>query len=473
MGGSLTCVSRQYMCCSLREKQEPGSNFALNRLPQFRCVEAEVHVDCPCEIAFAPLYQQEAAVPRRLAVASKQEVCVYHLPDYPSEPGEPPRLVQTHVLKIDPGQVITRIRFNEDDSSRHLIIAAALDPTLSKPDEGASLETAGKAVVVQVWQCDGSLARSSLGPDQLQKPPIQWKWGQGCVASLDEHSAPVRHLVGNKTYLLTGDSSGECRLWQKTRSFSRRSMATLHPGSMASLEMDRLFVYSIAEDSCSISAWSLPDLTLKLVVPVDLSQEAVVRMLLSAQLPAVQQEPFLSARSNDPPQDGIPNLRLARVNLFLRPPSRWAGCPGTTRGPRAPRGSLFVAGVLNDEASVAGAGAGVLMEWNLAGKPDKLTGTQQPCCRSMQIAHESAIVDLVYGPYDNGPLVSCCASGMFRIWESLTEGLCFSQQLQLSLSALNAGIVPAMAVEHPCGIYAVVGTRMLSVWHRHLDNGGM
>merc|ERR1712087_993166 len=99
-----------------------------------------------------------------------------------------------------------------------------------------------------------------------------------------------------------------------------------------------------------------------------------------------------------------------------------------------------------------GAGAGVLMEWSLSGRLDKQSGMHEPSCRSMQIAHESAIIDMVYGPYDNGPVITCCKGGTFRVWEFLIErGLCCSQQIQLQSPYEH----PGMAVEHSYGIYAI------------------
>merc|ERR1712039_510230 len=164
--------------------------------------------------------------------------------------------------------------------------------------------------------------------------------------------------------------------------------------------------------------------------------------------------------------------RLARLNLLRRPLSRWAGWQGSSRGGKIPRGSLFLAGVLGDGCEVAGPGAGVLMEWSMGDKPR---------CQSAQIAHDSPITALVYGPYDNGPLITADAKGVFRVWEFLLEkGLCFSQQIDLICPLpshidcrMDSGGTPdsvAIAVEQPRSLYVVVGVKRLFVWSRHEEN---
>lgn len=435
------------MCCSLREKQEPGGIFSSTRPPQFRCLEAQVQLVCPALVTFAPLHQQEAAVNRRIAVANKQQLHVYQLLNPHPEPGEPPNLFQTHVLNVAPGQAITRILFCEEDSSHDLIIA------------GEQAEGLGHSV--QVWNCDSPV--HPFLPTTEQLTHTVWKWGEGCKASLDHHRATVVHLACNHAYLLTGDVDGQCVLWQKHQAFNKRAEALLHVGGIADLVVDKLFVYSAGRSDTRIHVWSMPDLSPILIVPMGFPDDSVIRMAFSAQLPRTHDESHSSvtARSTLPLSDEVPfGTRLARLNLLRRPPSRWAGSPGTMRGSKAPRGSLFVAGVLQED-DLQCAGAGVLMEWSFLGNPS---------CRSLQIVHETPIVDLVYGPYDNGPLITADAGGTFRIWGFLLDrGLSLLQQILLPVqgSEFDGIAFPAMAMEHPYGVYVVTGTRTLSVWYRH------
>jgi hypothetical protein len=120
--------------------------------------------------------------------------------------------------------------------------------------------------------------------------------------------------------------------------------------------------------------------------------------------------------------------------------------------------------VLGEAASdIAGKGAGLLMEWSLGDKPT---------IQSVQIAHDSPIVSLVYGPWDNGPVITADAKAVFRVWEfNLERGLCFSQQVNLLYPThpndLPGG--PAMAVEQPGKLYVSVGAKRLYVWQRQQE----
>jgi len=99
------------------------------------------------------------------------------------------------------------------------------------------------------------------------------------------------------------------------------------------------------------------------------------------------------------------------------------------------------------------------MEWSLSDKPR---------CKTVQIAHDSPILCLCYGPYDNGPVITADAKGVVRVWEMMLEtGLRFTQQIDLLCLMGPAGI--AVAVEQPFGLYVAVGGRRLYVWHRHQE----
>lgn len=134
-----------------------------------------------------------------------------------------------------------------------------------------------------------------------------------------------------------------------------------------------------------------------------------------------------------------------------------------------PRGVFFVAGVLGEsrgsqmvqKPAQPNNGIGLLMEWRFG---------DQTVCTSAQIAHSSPIVSMVYGPYDNGPLVTADARGIFRIWETLLDsGLRFSQQIEL-LCAPKGEI--AVCVEQPRGLYVAASGKRLLVWQRYHDENG-
>lgn len=456
-------VSRSYMCCSVRDKQGLR-DFPLDRPPQFECVEVDVHLEKAVMVSFAPLHQREASNQRRLALASPHEVNIYRLPDGDLTPGEPPQLVLTHSLKLDPGYSVSSIMFSDEDNSRHLAVAVG-------PEAGRF----GDDHVVRVWNCESLLplpTSDSPRPDATEPLQsarfIELKQNEGYIASLGEHKALVTRMATNKTYLLTADSGGECRLWQKNRAFTKRGAALLHAGGISDLAVDRLFAYSAGNEDRRICAWALPDLSPVLVIPCDIPEDLLVGLTSSQQTKAEAMQ-ATTAEASTPAAPSSQYCRLARVNLLRRPLSRWAGWQGSSRGPKAPRGSLFAAGVMREGCEVAGAGAGVLMEWTLGEKPQ---------CQSVQIAHDSPIVALVYGPYDNGPLISADGKGVFRVWEFLLErGLCFTQQIELTcLSTEEGGLYRlAVAVEQPRGIYVAAGSKRLYVWQRHQDanSGGL
>jgi len=465
-------VSRHYMCCSLRDKQGFGDGIMDGRSPHFQCLEAAIQLDCPVMVAFAPLHQREASCLRRLAVANTHEVNVYRMPEGDvADHGAPPQLMLTHTLKLDPGTVVNGILFSDEDSSRQLLVSMG-------PEGGKH----GPRYPVKVYSCEQIPAwlPQVLHPVPEQTPAtadassasatamvVDWKEHE-VIAILEEHKAPVMRLATNKTYLLTADAVGECRLWQRNRGFARRALATLHTGGVSDLIMDRLWAYSAGCEDRRICVWTLPELSPVLSIAVDLPDELVMgtRPCQSA-LPRMEAEAgteqAVVTEATGSAAPDAPRCHLSRINLLQRPLSRWAGWQGSTRGTKAPRGSLFVAGVLGEGSEIAGAGAGVLMQWTLG---------ETAMCQNAQIAHDTPIVTLVYGPYDNGPLITADSKGIFRVWELLLErGLCLSQQLEVpgvrvDLAA-NGIHCPAVAVEQPQGLYIAAGAPRLLVWQRH------
>jgi len=456
------------------------------RPPQFQCLEVDIQLHCPVMVAFAPLHQREASSLRRLAVANAHEVNVYRVFESDDvDLGAPPQFVLTHMLKLDPGTVVNGILFSDEDSSRQLLVSTG-------PECGRH----GAQYSVKVWSCEqipcwqqvlpsAALTPNSGSPGRGHVPAVleassasttprvvDWADHEGYIANLDEHKAPVTRLATNKTYLLTADAVGECRLWQRNKGFARRALATLHPGGVTDLIVDRFFAYSAGCEDRRICAWTLPELSPVLSIAADIPGELVTGTGPGRPtLPRVEADEHTEqAASTESTGSAVlhvqnaPQCRLERINLLRRPLSRWAGWQGSAKGgTKAPRGSLFVAAVLGSGCEIAGAGAGILMEWTLG---------DTAVCQNAQIAHDSPIVSLVYGPYDNGPLITADAKGVFRVWESMLErGLCLSQQLDVpgvcvDLAA-NGIHCPAVAVEQPRGLYVAAGAPRLLVWQRH------
>lgn len=479
-------ASRGIMCCSLRDKHGQAE-VPDGTPPRFQYLEFDLEIDRPNFVSFAPVFQrQEVPMARRVAVASKKEVHVYriHDADLMQDPKHSvtlePTLPLAHSLKLESSkQIITSILFFDEDASRQLAVAFA-------PEPNAKGETC-----VRIWNCDTKSKESGNTSDEIATVTA-WKFNDGYIASLDDHSAPVRCLATNRTYFLTLDDNGECRVWQKGRAFARRATGVFHQSSgVADLALDRLFAYSAGREDRRVCVWGLPALTPISVIPMDISeatlswpcaptngvasshdgsvtwrssQDATVVGSVSA--PAAVIASGTGASMQNVALAGSGN-RLVRLSHIRRPLSRWAGWQGSSRGPKAPRGWLFVAGVLGDvsasqsSSSSAQSGLGVLVECSLGEKPS---------CHHAQVVHESPIAAMAYGPYDNGPLVTADAKGVFRVWElQLGKGLRFSQQLELLWLAPKLQELQ-IAVEQPRGLFVVSsGSKRLFVWQRYND----
>lgn len=468
-------ASRGYMCCSVRDKY--GQQDVMPEgitTPRFQCTEIDLELEKPKFVSFAPVFQrQEVPLVRRVAVASTKEVHVYRVPDTELLPGEqqssPNSFPMVHALKVEGKQVITSVLFCDEDASRQLAVAFAPDGNV-KGDH-----------CVRVWNCDAKEAWL-VG----EEPPklIPWKYSDGYLTSLDDHTAPITCLATNRTYFVTADKIGECRVWQKGRAFARRATHTLHSSGVTDLAVDRLFAYSAGHEDRRICVWSLPALSPVVVIPMEIPEGLLTWVPVTnngtseLNVPssrASQAETVVGAGVAVPAAAALADLnpgagtgrsaggsgRLVRLSFLRRPLSRWAGWQGSTRGPKAPRGWLFVAGVLGGDGASASSGQGVLMEWSLG---------EKPVCQSAQVVHDSPLAALAYGPYDNGPLITADARGIFRVWElQLGKGLRFSQQIELLWLAPGQGELQ-IAVEQPRGLYAVsTGGRRLFVWQRHHD----
>merc|ERR1719433_1233152 len=345
----------------------------------------------------------------------------------------------------------------------------------------------------------------SASPRSGDRRPTSWTVGEGYSASLEEHAAPVVRMAVSATFLLTGDGSGECRAWHKTRAFMPRANARLHSGGVIDLVMDRLFCYSIGEEDLFVRIWSVPELKAVSAIPMFLCENLMPSpSQFSVQTPrrrketadgmeappgspapsprtaqvteeektAMAQSPFQDLQySVRRSQRGCLErpLRLTRLTALRRPTSRWSAAQGTARGTNMPRGLLFVAAVVADGQEGVPEGSGVLMEWLLGAEPH---------CHCSQMAHDTPVVVLAHGPYDNGPVVTGDAKGLFRVWD-YTPRLWCSQEVQAgTLSSTDAAAVlpsqPAFAVD-PLrrALYSTVGDKRLFVWrqHDHMEDG--
>mmetsp|Transcript_88333 Transcript_88333/g.175624 ORF Transcript_88333/g.175624 Transcript_88333/m.175624 type:complete len:494 (+) Transcript_88333:63-1544(+) len=480
------------MCCSLRDKGSRGGRFSMSaEIPQFIYSEVELPLEQPRLLAFAPLWQSGVVGARRMAIASSNMVHVYRLSDASNE--EDAGSMTMHLestLSMEEGQEVSALIFKDQDTSRHIVVAYGPAVGHTGPN------------MVRVWGCESKHAMPLGSP----RSPTSWTVQEGYSASLEDHGAPVVRMAVSATFLLTGDGSGECRAWHKTRAFLPRAHAKLHNGGIIDLVMDRLFCYSIGEEDLFVRIWNVPELKQVSAIAMFLCENLMPSPgQLAPQSPRKRKD---AADGMDPPP-GTPAptpraehlqvseeektamaqspfrdlqysvrrsqrgcldrpLRLARLTAVRRPTSRWSAAQGTARGTNMPRGLLFVAGVVADGQDGIPDGSGVLMEWSLGAEPH---------CHCSQMAHDTPIVVLAHGPYDNGPVVTADEKGLFRVWD-YTPRLWCSQEVQAG-TAGNTGaarlpVLPAFAVD-PLrrALYSTVGDRRLYVWrqHDHMEDG--
>lgn len=456
----------QHVCCSMREKYDTYNNgFSPTGPPQFLTGEVHIGVESPRFLAFAPLWQRDNSPPRRLALAGRHEVHVYLVSE--TEIHEDPtttsnaggetslQLRLEHSMELDADMEVTAMIFSDDSSSKTLVIAAS-------PISDAARRTHQ----VRFFSCDSQASQNGTNLDDGELPVNVWTWDDSHASALEEHGAPVTHLVTSQTMLVTADRSGTCGTWQKNKGFSKRHTSRkLHKGSIADLSVDRFFVYTCGREDKMISVWSVPDLQPIMETFAEIPRDLFFNKSSGSVVPAqrvADGSPDISApRAVGASQAKAKSdaYQLSELTALRRPLSRWAGSQGSTRSAKAPKGTLFVAAVLADDCEAAGVGAGVLMEWAMAA-----TGDARAICQSAQVAHDSPIISIAYGPYDNGPVITADMRGVFRVWDCVPR-LTLSQHLEF-FSAPQATPHLTMVVEPQRGLYTCTGDRRLFVWRR-------
>lgn len=412
-------VSRS-ICCSVREKDGKRPMVKNADSPQFHQFEVGIALEKPRLTAFAPLWHTGIITPRRLAIAGERIVHVYSVSDGAFD--QSPALVLEHTLQLEDGMTVTALQFRDEDSSRTLAVAY-----------GPSHEGTADDCRIRLWACDGNA--------------LNWSQNEGFITSLDAHTAPISHLAVSSTFLLSADKSGMCHVWVKNRGFALRTSAQLHQNSgFADLVVDRLYAYSIGDKDPAVCVWAMPDLNAVLSIRLDTMEG----------LPWAGGGGFPRAATPGL-QGGDPACLLSSLSALRRPTSRWSGSQGSTRHAGVPRGMLFVAGVLAEGSGIAGQGGAVLMEWTLGAHPS---------CQSAQMAHDSPIVAMAYGPYDNGPLITADGKAVFRVWD-YTPRLWCSQQIDLG-SAQHGNPRISISVD-PLNraLYTSVGEKRLYLWRQH------
>lgn len=427
------------LCCSLREKSDGGaavpprpagarSPFVNNegRSPQFSISEVQVAVDRPKMMAYGPLWQhRDGFIVRRLVVASNDDVHVYRIPDDENSMNESnvPQLILEHTLTMSSGNAVHAILFTDESSSRRLAISEG-------PVENGKYN-------VNIWNCDmPSVWTQSLATGNVLEP-IKWDEDEAAVYLLEGHTAPVLCIGSNIHYLVTADTNGQCCVWQKQH-YTRKDSAKLHQDGVLDLSVDKNFAYTIASNDCCVCIWSLPNLSLLSSIPIEIPDSYVT-----------------GVPDYDSLQMKCQKCQLQRLTRIKRPVSRWSSlraCGKEAATNKTPLGVLYVAAVAAEGVVPGHPNAGLILEWSLG---------REPVCRSATIAHDSPILGLEYGPYDNGPLLTCDGAGVFHVWDCVPALHC-SQEVALAPSGAESKI--AIAVDPRVGLYTAVGNSKISVW---------
>jgi WD40 repeat protein len=234
---------------------------------------------------------------------------------------------------------------------------------------------------------------------------------------LDSKIAPVRDLQGPRATvtalraspfrLYAVDSGGTCYLWEKVdQEYDSNPTVTvpLHAGPMLGLEVDGSFLFAVSADQIQVLDGRKLD-----------GVQDIKRDMLAEEKP------------------------LARLTAAVRPVSRWTANQGPARGGRSLGGVLFIAAVSLENT-------GVILEWSLSLKKVKHT----------VIAHDVPVTALLFGPYDNGPLISADANGGIRIWD-----LC---SMKLLVNVRTTAGVKCLAVEPQRRFFTTDEDGYLKTW---------
>eukprot|EP00931_Biecheleriopsis_adriatica_P054686 TRINITY_DN32204_c0_g1_i2.p1 TRINITY_DN32204_c0_g1~~TRINITY_DN32204_c0_g1_i2.p1 ORF type:complete len:484 (-),score=41.29 TRINITY_DN32204_c0_g1_i2:13-1317(-) len=425
-------------------------------MEQFTCFDEVIQLPEPRFLAFSPLWPTGSSSSRRLAIANANTAHIYRMSESqpmmrgPGEVPQPMSLEST--LEFEENFVVTAVLFRDEDTARALVIAFG-------PDEGAEAPRSprrGDKFYVRVWSCEAGSSptpRSPPSQSRLVDSPLSTPKAlgrQAYLASMEEHVS--------STYLLSADTSGECKVWQKNRNFARRAAARLHQGPITDLAVDRHYVYSLGQQELSVKVWAVSDLKTVLSVSMEVLNASSLSGFDGGQAlwPQLGSAATVERLDKSATQGGLVSCRLAQLTAVRRPASRWSGAQGSARTAGAPRGLLFVAGAAAKGQDLAGEDAAVLMEWTLGSSPS---------CLNAIVAHATPIVSMAYGPFDNGPLVTADSSGLCRVW-AFTPRLWCSQQIEARQTPGIRGAFSIAIASDPLqrALYSIAGEKRLQVW---------
>jgi hypothetical protein len=218
------------------------------------------------------------------------------------------------------------------------------------------------------------------------------------------------------------------RVWRKSgNEMSLQAEASLHQGSLSFMSLDRGALFTIGHDDGNVGVWNAVDLS------------------------CLSRVESISAGI----QSHLGTTGSLDVTACFRPSARWVKAP--QRGAiRPPPGLVYIAGLWRAED--ASSPVAVLSKWSFAG-----ADREAPECTAAQVTGSEPITALVYGPYDNGPLVTGDQHGFCQVWEWGSRLIKKQDQIKHEHAAMDS---PGwlLIVEPRKGLLSVGGDRGLCAW---------
>lgn len=357
------------------------------------------------QVAFGPLRAPSSSSSvgpphrKRLAVASREQILVYRAIEGDGARLQHLALEARHVIETE--ETLTALAFYEGASSRYVVGAVVREwPVIRNAalQESAAddfrVDTRMDATV-RIWDAEADMETVK----ELRSPGL----------------GEVTYLVVSAARLYAVDVLGNCHVWDKTSpetsGFASKSlMRPLHKGRVVGAETDAFFAYTAGAD-LRIGIWREKDL-----------DTACGKGALEA-APATRE------------------FRIAGLGPLVRPSSRWGLCQVTRgRGAVKPQGFLFAA-AWSEESQ------GIVMKWDLG---------QHRCVQCVR-GHCGHITAMVFGPYDNGPLITAGEDGCVRLWEA-------SAMACLGCAGEHSISISGVCVDPQHHVYSCGSDGTLKVW---------
>jgi len=405
-------------CCTTRDLSETDRNgvVTFGAHGQRRAIAVErAHVGRGDRISFSPLYRESRQVRarasvqppevRRLAVSSCDQIRIFGLSE--SIDGK----VRLEMLplgtmnlnsseKVD-SETLVCAMFSDQGSSRYMVGGVnPIESTDSKDEykeDAVSNNGSGEPPAT-----NGAASRSRPAVLRMWDIDLGFKIIKEYVCTKANITCLAISTRGAKIFV--ADDAGVVCIFEKQTSKPLIEPVQLHQGAVLALEVDPHFVYTIGADKL-IAIWDARWLSPQVLLEAELCGHSIKQL------------------------SGV-----------LRPSSRWGLSQGPARGTQAPSGLLFVTALSENNH-------GLLTSWQLGTK----------VCSNCVEAHAGLINACVFGPYDNGPVLTGGTDNCIRVWDV------FTLQCLKTISE-HEGVIHGLAVEPQHRFYSLAADGLLKVW---------